>query len=73
MLAGFMTPGYRRQDENQYLAIPWEVVETYPEEVQRLLGYSVSRPYAGFVEQMEPLKFLEAKGDWTKYSPGDLI
>lgn len=68
-----MTPGWCRQDENQYLAIPRDVVMSYPTDVQRLLGYYVSRPYGGFVEQMEPLDFLKANGDWSKYIPGDLI
>ncbi|WAO91386.1 Hypothetical protein NCS54_00885300 [Fusarium falciforme] len=73
LLSAFSTPGYRRQEENQYLAVPWEVAEKYPTEVQRFLGYSVSRPYGGAVEHMEPLDFLKVKGDWTKYIPVDLI
>ncbi|PKY03899.1 PhyH-domain-containing protein [Aspergillus campestris IBT 28561] len=73
LLAGFMTPGWCRQDENQYLAIPLETIQSYPEEVQQLLGYRISRPYGGFVEQMEPIDFLKANGDYTKWVPGDLI
>lgn len=73
LLSAFSTPGYRRQEENQYLAVPWEVAEKYPTEVQRFLGYSVSRPYGGAVEHMEPLDFLKVKGDWSKYIPVDLI
>ncbi|RSM05445.1 hypothetical protein CDV31_009597 [Fusarium ambrosium] len=73
LLRAFSTPGYRRQEENQYLAVPWEVAEKYPTEVQRFLGYSVSRPYGGAVEHMEPLDFLKVKGDWAKYIPVDLI
>ena len=73
LLAAVATPGYRRQEENQYLAIPWEVVEKYPTAVQRFLGYYVSRPYGGAVEHMEPLDYLKVKGDWTKYVPVDLI
>lgn len=68
-----MTPGYLRQDENQYLAIPVDVIESYPEDVQKLLGYAVSRPWGGFVEQMEPMDFLKTKGDWSKFIPGDLL
>ncbi|KAJ4208881.1 hypothetical protein NW759_013644 [Fusarium solani] len=73
LLSAFSTPGYRRQEENQYLAVPWEVAEKYPTEVQKFIGYSVSRPYGGAVEHMEPLDFLKVKGDWTKYIPVDLI
>ncbi|OJI99579.1 hypothetical protein ASPVEDRAFT_81186 [Aspergillus versicolor CBS 583.65] len=73
LLSAIATPGYLRQEENQYLAVPWEVAEKYPTAVQRFLGYYVSRPYGGAVEHMEPLDFLKVKGDWSKYVPVDLI
>ncbi|KAI9928660.1 hypothetical protein ASPWEDRAFT_149237 [Aspergillus wentii DTO 134E9] len=73
LLVAFATPGYRRQEENQYLAVPWEVAGKYPTAVQRFLGYAVSRPYGGSVEHMEPLDYLKVKGDWSKYIPVDLI
>lgn len=73
LLSAFSTPGYRRQEENQYLAVPWEIAEKYPTPVQLFLGYSVSRPYGGSVEHMEPLQYLKVKGDWSKYIPVDLI
>ncbi|KAH8773745.1 hypothetical protein F5883DRAFT_661747 [Diaporthe sp. PMI_573] len=73
LLSAFSTPGYRRQEENQYLAIPWEIAEKYPTPVQKFLGYSVSRPYGGSVEHMEPLEYFKVKGDWSKYIPVDLI
>ncbi|PIG88705.1 hypothetical protein AARAC_000585 [Aspergillus arachidicola] len=73
LLSATATAGYRRQEENQYLAVPWEVVERYPTPVQRFLGYAVSRPYGGSVEHMEPLDFMKVKGDWSKYIPVDLI
>jgi hypothetical protein len=50
-----------------------EASQDYPEAVQRFLGYYVSRPYGGAVEHMEPLDFLKAKGDWSKYVPVDLV
>ncbi|GLA04720.1 hypothetical protein AnigIFM60653_004779 [Aspergillus niger] len=63
--------GLRRQEETQYLAVSWEIVERYPTAVQRFLGYYVSRPYGGSVEHMEPLDFMKGKGDWLKYIPVD--
>ena len=43
--------GNIRQEENQYLALPREVVMTYPEQIQRLLGWSVNASnYMGWVE-----------------------
>jgi ectoine hydroxylase-related dioxygenase (phytanoyl-CoA dioxygenase family) len=31
--------GWLRQEENQYLTIPREVADSYPEEIRRLMGY----------------------------------
>ena len=52
LLTAFATPGYRRQEENQYLAGPWDIARAYPTDVQRFLGYSISKPYGGAVEHM---------------------
>ena len=72
-MSAIATAGYRRQEENKYIAVPWEIVEKYPTAVQHFLGYSVSRPYGGSVKHMEPLDYLKVKGDWSKYIPVDLI
>jgi hypothetical protein len=40
-----------RQEENHYLTLPIERVKRFPEEMQRLLGWSCSTTYAGFVER----------------------
>jgi hypothetical protein len=45
----------------------------FPEEAQRFLGYYVSRPCSSAVEHMEPLDFLKANGDWSKYIPVNLV
>ena len=73
LLAAFMTPGWCWQDENQYLCIPLETIMSYPRELQEILGYSISRPFAGYVEMMHPIDFLKADGDYTKYVPSDLL
>ncbi len=39
--------GWLRQEENLYLTVPREVAETYPEGVQRLMGYQSHGPYLG--------------------------
>lgn len=31
--------GWLRQEENQYLTIPREVVDSYPQKIRRLMGY----------------------------------
>ncbi|BBA44733.1 MULTISPECIES: phytanoyl-CoA dioxygenase family protein [Burkholderia] len=40
-----------RQEENQYLTLPIERVKRYPEELQRLLGWTYGTTFAGFVER----------------------
>lgn len=52
-----------RQEENQYLSIPIEKVKSFPEELQRLLGWSRGETFAGFVEVngqiVDPLELLK--------------
>lgn len=47
-----------RQQENQYLGLPREVVERFPERLQRLVGYDVHPPFIGHVEGSDPVKRL---------------
>lgn len=42
--------GFLRQEENQYLAVPRDIVLGYPEPIQRLLGYNACPPLMGWVE-----------------------
>lgn len=42
--------GNLRQEENQYLVVPKEIVKQYPERVQQLLGYQTCPPFMGWVE-----------------------
>lgn len=46
------------KEENQYLANSTEQVKQYPQDVQRLIGYSVSKPFLGWVNLDDPLKVL---------------
>ncbi len=39
--------GWLRQEDNQYLIMPREVAESYPENVSRLLGYQAHGKYLG--------------------------
>jgi ectoine hydroxylase-related dioxygenase (phytanoyl-CoA dioxygenase family) len=71
MFATFVTRGYLRQEENQYaqirslicalliyprfLAVPPEKARQYPREVLEYMGYSLSDPACGTVEQMDPI------------------
>lgn len=40
-----------RSEENHFLSIPIERVKQFPEELQRLLGWTVNSTFAGFVER----------------------
>lgn len=51
--------GNLRQEENQFLAVPREIVLTLPEEVQRLLGWDRCPPGLGVVEMQDPHLLLE--------------
>jgi ectoine hydroxylase-related dioxygenase (phytanoyl-CoA dioxygenase family) len=43
--------GCVRQEENQYLSIPFDTLKGLPEEVQRLLGWDAGENFMGWIEQ----------------------
>lgn len=47
-----------RQELNMYLTYPPEVARTFPDEVQRLIGYDFAGPYLGFVDGGSPQSLL---------------
>ena len=51
--------GYLRQEENQYLVVPREIVLQYPKNIQDLLGYKVCEPFCGWVEMSDPSIVLQ--------------
>ncbi|KAG4439084.1 hypothetical protein IFR05_005426 [Cadophora sp. M221] len=62
--------GYLRQEENAYLAFTTEQVLSWPFDVQMRMGYTVSSPNLGFVDFIQPYKYLA--GDFDPNQPGDL-
>ncbi|MCO5968398.1 phytanoyl-CoA dioxygenase family protein [Actinoallomurus soli] len=50
--------GNLRQEENQYLSVPLDVVRGYPEDIQRLLGYEACPPMCGLHELSDPMLLL---------------
>ncbi|XHG09927.1 hypothetical protein AWENTII_012963 [Aspergillus wentii] len=54
----FVVRGYLRQEENQFLAVPADVVRSYDRDVQEFMGYCMSEPACGNVEQMDPIYHL---------------
>lgn len=63
-IAVSLTQGHRRQEENQYLVVPHEIVRQYPKHIQDLLGYKISTPYCGWVEMNDPSIVLEEGSDF---------
>ena len=59
-----ITPQYcvawGRQMESMLLSVPREVVASYPERVQQLLGYSIHPPFMGHANGMHPARTLPA-------------
>jgi ectoine hydroxylase-related dioxygenase (phytanoyl-CoA dioxygenase family) len=49
-----LSRGYLRQEENQYLVVPADLVKRYPARVQQLLGYAISTPFCGWIEMQDP-------------------
>lgn len=53
-----------RQEENMYLSLPTEVVASYPEQIQRLLGWSAGANHMGWVEidgqLVDPIHLLKS-------------
>jgi ectoine hydroxylase-related dioxygenase (phytanoyl-CoA dioxygenase family) len=50
--------GFIRQQENQQLGIPREMVERFPRRLQRLVGYGVYRSLIGHIDKQDPRMLL---------------
>ncbi|MFZ0667118.1 MAG: phytanoyl-CoA dioxygenase family protein [Acidimicrobiales bacterium] len=50
--------GYIRQQENQQLGIPHDVVERFPRRLQDLVGYSIYNGLIGHIDKQHPGKLL---------------
>jgi ectoine hydroxylase-related dioxygenase (phytanoyl-CoA dioxygenase family) len=58
--------GWLRQEENQYLSVPIEMVRTFPEDLRNMLGYQLGGASVGYVREFEEphvALFPEQKGD----------
>ncbi|KAK5462462.1 hypothetical protein LTS15_002174 [Exophiala xenobiotica] len=54
----FMTRGWLRQEENQYLINPVEKVRELPEWMQEKIGYGLSRPFLGWINLKSAMEWL---------------
>jgi len=50
--------GFIRQQENQQLGVPRELVRGFPERLQRLVGYGVYRQLIGHIDKRDPIGLL---------------
>lgn len=68
VFATFATRGFLRQEENQFLSVPLEVARQYNHETQAFIGYSLSDPACGYVDQVDPIFLLRPE---LKAAPKD--
>lgn len=55
----FMTKGYLRQEENQYLNNdPKKLVELHDDAMLKMIGYNLSNPFLGWIKGGHPLQAL---------------
>ena len=67
----FMTRGYLRQEEIQYLANDWEEVKKLPPCLQERMGYGISRPFLGWVNLESPMDILHPEMDDIRRTSGE--
>lgn len=53
--------GWLRQAENHYLALPIDLLKSFPERLQRLAGYFVHEPNLGALNGRDPIEILQDK------------
>lgn len=57
--------GWIRQQENQQLGIPSELVEKFPRRLQRLVGYGIYNGLVGHIDKHDPVELLGDGADAT--------
>jgi ectoine hydroxylase-related dioxygenase (phytanoyl-CoA dioxygenase family) len=56
--------GWLRQEENQYLSVPLDVVRSLPERVQKLMGYTLGAYALGYIDDVrDPISLVSGEGD----------
>jgi ectoine hydroxylase-related dioxygenase (phytanoyl-CoA dioxygenase family) len=54
--------GWLRQEENQYLSVPLDVVRQLPERIQRLMGYEMGAYALGYIDDVRnPMRALDTE------------
>ena len=60
------------QEENQYLANSRESIKCYTPEMQKMIGYSVSSPFLGWVNLDDPRKLVMTEEELKQEGGKDL-
>lgn len=68
-LAFSYTPGWLAQAERLLLSTPPHVARTLPRRVQRLIGYHLHKPNLGWIEERDPIEWLD--GAFTDLAPAE--
>ncbi|PMD50301.1 uncharacterized protein K444DRAFT_637688 [Hyaloscypha bicolor E] len=55
----FMTRGWLRQEENQYISFTREETLAMDKDVQKIAGYQLSEPFLGWVKSTDPMVVLD--------------
>lgn len=59
--------GWLKTYENQFLAYPREVAASFPQDLQRLIGYRIHRPNLGGWEGQDPIAYLRDESGLTAH------
>jgi ectoine hydroxylase-related dioxygenase (phytanoyl-CoA dioxygenase family) len=54
--------GYIRQQENQQLGLPADLVARFPKRLQRLVGYGIYNGLIGHIDKHDPIELLQSDG-----------
>ena len=66
MFSGYLL-GWLRQEQNFYMAVPPEIAREMPEKLARLLGYSLHKPFLGWVQDIQdPWDVLQGYEELSK-------
>ena len=66
--------GWLRQEQNFYLSVPPDEARKMPEELARLLGYSVHRPYLGWVfDLQDPWQVINGYEELSRGGGRDML
>lgn len=58
LFSTFSVKGFMRQEENQFLTVPLDVAKKYDQDIQVYMGYHISEPACGYVDQQDPIALL---------------